>query len=138
MGELAPDPIRTVTMDGVRISMILGTEEFSLAVDVTVHTPAGEVFHCTFFTPDQVQAIMRAHEVSGETLSGTYFWAANPIVVNRLDEGTIVAVVLDLWREGQLPHAMLQSFPEAAAGDEDVEVPGDDDVPGGTSVARAT
>jgi len=109
MVEDADDGIHRLLVNDIQVDMILGLDGFSLPVDVTVHTPKDGVYHCTFFSPDQIAAIMQAHAESGESLHGAYFWAADAIIVKQLDEQTLLSVVLDLWQSGELPTAMSRS-----------------------------
>lgn len=112
MADGSDGAVQEITAEGLTVNVILGLDAFADPVDVSVRTPGGEKYTGTFFTFEHVQAIMQAHAASGESLGGKYFWAKDAIIVRELDEDAIVSVVLDLWRDGQLPSAMTQSLPE--------------------------
>jgi hypothetical protein len=108
MADRLDEVIREITVEGITIRVIVGSDGFSNPVDVSVRTPSGEKYVCTFFTFQHIDVIRQAHAASGENLGGTYFWATDSILVRELDENIIGSVVLDLWRDGQLPAAMTQ------------------------------
>jgi len=65
-------------------------------VDVFVYFADGKKYVATFFTARNIAAIMQRHRQSGESANGAYFWAADAIIVERLDMSTIERVVADL------------------------------------------
>ena len=68
--------------------------------DVVVRDASGERYWATFFTPSNVQTLMSRYQSTGECLSGSYFWAANMIVIEEISEPLIHQVIEDLFANG--------------------------------------
>jgi hypothetical protein len=83
-------------------------------VDVFVYFADGRKYVATFFTLQNVQSIMARHRETGESAGGRYFWAADAIIVDRLDAKTIETVVADLLMSGEFevafsgPHSTVK------------------------------
>jgi hypothetical protein len=56
-------------------------------------------YGATFFTYDNVKTLTEKNKMTGELLSGKYFWASDMILVDRIDRDTIEKVIADLIKE---------------------------------------
>ena len=65
-------------------------------VDVQVTFPNGDKFSATFFTLQNIQALMQHYTKTGECAAGSYFWASNMIIVQKLTEQAICEAIDDL------------------------------------------
>ena len=74
-------------------------------VDVFVYLPDGRKYVATFFTLSNIKTIMEHHRASGESAGGKYFWAADMVIVERLDRVTIETAVADLMKSGDFEKA---------------------------------
>jgi len=70
-------------------------------VDVEVTLADGGRFGATFFTLENVKRLFQKNRASGECNSGTYFWAANMILVKDLTMEVIQTTVQDLLDSGE-------------------------------------
>ena len=84
-------------------------------VDVCVYFDQ-QKYCATFFTIRNMQSIMRHYQQTGECAGGRYFWAADAIIVDRIDQETIETVVADMLRSGEFEGAF--SGPHSA----DIEI----------------
>jgi hypothetical protein len=75
-------------------------EPWEVALDATIIV-GGNSFTCTFFTLAQIQSILDRWRLSGECLGGTYFWAANMVIVRELSEFDIKLTIEDLIKTGE-------------------------------------
>ena len=69
-------------------------------VDVEVLLPDGNAFLATFFTIQNIIAIMHKDALTGESESGSYFWASDMVLVRNLTLETISTAISGLMREG--------------------------------------
>lgn len=67
--------------------------------DVIVTFSDDKKYVATFFTYDNVKTLTEKNKRTGELLSGTYFWASDMILVDRIDRETIEKVIDDLIKE---------------------------------------
>lgn len=67
--------------------------------DVIVTFSDDKKYVATFFTYDNVKTLTEKNKRTGELLSGTYFWASDMILVDRIDRETIEIVIDDLIKE---------------------------------------
>lgn len=80
-------------------------------VDVFVYFADGRKYVATFFTLKNIGSLMSRYRETGESAGGRYFWAADAIIVDRLDPKTIETAVADLLASGEFgsafsgPHA---------------------------------
>ena len=74
-------------------------------VDVEVRVDDGSRWCATFFTVESLNALFAKNRVTGECANGLYLWAAEMIVVERLDEAVIRATIDDLVDSGELEDA---------------------------------
>ncbi|MDE0398051.1 MAG: hypothetical protein OXL96_09625 [Candidatus Poribacteria bacterium] len=65
-------------------------------VDVQVNFPNGDNFSATFFTLQNIDTLMQHYTKTGECAAGSYFWASNMIIVQKLTEQTICEAIDDL------------------------------------------
>ena len=65
-------------------------------VDVQVTFPNGDNFSATFFTLQNIDTLMQHYTKTGECAAGSYFWASNMIIVQKLTEQTICEAIDDL------------------------------------------
>ena len=54
-------------------------------VDVQVTFPNGANFSATFFTLQNIATLMQRYTKTGECAAGSYFWASNTIIVQKID-----------------------------------------------------
>jgi hypothetical protein len=73
-------------------------------VDVEVHVD-GARWAATFFTLENLEALMRKNAVTGECASGLYLWATDMIVVRELSYDVIRDTVAELRRAGEFEDA---------------------------------
>ncbi len=68
-------------------------------VDVQVTFPNGDNFSATFFTLQNIDILMQHYQKTGECAAGSYFWASNMIIVQKLTEQTICKAIDNLLAE---------------------------------------
>ena len=68
-------------------------------VDVQVTFPNGESFSAVFFTPQNIETLMKHYKKTGECANGLYFWASDMIIVQELTEHTICKTIDNLLAE---------------------------------------
>ena len=68
-------------------------------VDVHVTFPNGESFSAVFFTLQNIDTLMKHYKQTGECADGSYFWASDMIVVQRLTEQAICETIDNLLAE---------------------------------------
>lgn len=64
--------------------------------DVIVTFNNGEKYVATFFTYENIEHLRKKNRETGECNSGSYFWASNMIIVDRIDKDTITTTIEDL------------------------------------------
>ncbi len=70
--------------------------------DVIVTYENGEKWIASFFTYKNIHSLVEKNKLSGECLSGTYFWATDMILVDELSRSRVESVIDDLIREKEL------------------------------------
>ena len=70
-------------------------------VDVHVTFPNGESFSAVFFTPQNIDTLMKDYKKTGECANGSYFWTSDMLIVQKLTEQTICEIVENLLAEGE-------------------------------------
>ncbi len=70
-------------------------------VDVHVTFPNGESFSAVFFTPQNIETLMKGYEETGECANGLYFWTSDMLIVQKLTEQTICEIIENLLAEGE-------------------------------------
>lgn len=68
-------------------------------VEITVN---GSKYIATFFTIENIKSLMEKYKSTGECLGGTYFWAADMIIVKDLSESTIHSTLDCMIKNGEL------------------------------------
>ena len=68
-------------------------------VDVQVTFRNGDSFVATFFTLQNIDILMKHYQKTGECAAGSYFWASNMIIVQKLTEQTICEAIDNLLAE---------------------------------------
>ena len=68
-------------------------------VDVQVTFPNGDSFSAVFFTLQNIETLMKHYQKTGECADGSYFWASNMIIVQKLTEQTICETIDNLLAE---------------------------------------
>jgi hypothetical protein len=74
-------------------------------VDVFVYFADGSKYAATFFTLENPRELFLKNHQTGECASGKYLWAANMIIVERIDDETIQTAVADLMTTGEFARA---------------------------------
>ena len=78
-----------------------GTDPLDDNVDVYVRFRSGERFSATFFTLVNLHRLFAKNRDTGECAAGTFLWAANMIVVERLTRDVVDRTVAELLRTGE-------------------------------------
>ena len=89
----------TLQHNGYRLTIYSGIGSLDPGndnVDVQVTFPNGDNFSATFFTLQNIETLMRHYQKTGECDAGSYFWASNMIIVQKLTEQTICKAIDDL------------------------------------------
>jgi hypothetical protein len=73
--------------------------------DATITLPDGSRRYATFMTLQAIQQVMDGHRESGECGNGTYFWAADLIVIRRPGIPAMIETVADLIATDELADA---------------------------------
>ena len=71
-------------------------------IDVEVIVDKTERYVPTFFTMRNIESLLGKYRASGECASGTYFWAADLIVIRDLKLETIRTAVQTLVETGEI------------------------------------
>lgn len=98
--------------------VVLATDSWSPIddnVDVEVTFSDGSRYTATFFTIENIRSLFAKNKKTGECAGGTYLWAAEMILVEKLDIETMKATVQGLIRDGELDGAFTR-VPEGAKG----------------------
>lgn len=74
-------------------------------VDLEITLDDGRRFGATLFTLSNLQSLFKKNRATGECADGTYLWAANMILVEKLDQATITRTIADLIASGELETA---------------------------------
>ncbi len=89
----------TLQRNGYRLTIYGGVAPLDPGndnVDVQVTFPNGDNFSATFFTLQNIDTLMQRYTKTGECTAGSYFWASNMIIVQKLTEQTICETIDDL------------------------------------------
>jgi hypothetical protein len=93
-----------VTISNDPTIVVFSIEDLEAPVDVEVHVD-GARWAATFFTLENLEALMRKNAVTGECASGLYLWATDMIVVRELSYDVIRDTVAELRRAGEFEDA---------------------------------
>ncbi|MEZ5464171.1 MAG: hypothetical protein R3F22_02880 [Lysobacteraceae bacterium] len=91
------DEIQIVSLELVHIPVDIGDDN----VDFQIALTNGETWTGTFFTLANIEKVMRARTLSGESAGGLHFWCKEMIVVRDLSHSTLAKVVADLVSTGE-------------------------------------
>lgn len=85
--------------------------------DVIVTLSTGERYVATFFTYQNIITLTNKNRLTGEWLSGQYFWATDMILVGKIDPLLIRQVIDDLINDNCWPAAFTLISPAVAGTD---------------------
>ena len=95
-------PYVTVQRDDYKLTIYSGITPLGPDndnVDVQVTFPNGESFSAIFFTLQNIGTLMKQYKKTGECAKGSYFWASDMIIVQKLTEETICKTIDNLLAE---------------------------------------
>jgi hypothetical protein len=71
-------------------------------IDVRVQLADGRSFVPTFFTIKNLASLLGRYKSTGECAHGTYLWASDMIIVERITEDVIRTSIMDLIETGDI------------------------------------
>lgn len=77
-------------------------DRFDCNSDVIFELNDGSKWTATFFTYQNIETLRKKNQLSGECLNGTYFCAADMILVSEMSEETIKAILQELLSRNEL------------------------------------
>jgi hypothetical protein len=69
--------------------------------DVIVSLEDGRKYIASFFAYDNIEELRIQHEINGDFLHGSYFWAKNMVLVKECSPDVIDPVVKNMIDEGE-------------------------------------
>jgi hypothetical protein len=78
-----------------------GTDPVDDNVDVLVRLQSGQRYTATFFTLENLRRLFAKNRDTGECADGTFMWAANMIIVERLTRDVVNRTIAELLRTGE-------------------------------------
>ena len=97
-------PYTTIQCDNYQLTIYNGTAPLNPEndnVDVQVTFPNGESFSAVFFTPQNIDTLMKRYKKTGECAKGLYFWASDMLIVQELTKHTICETIDNLLADGE-------------------------------------
>lgn len=88
----------------------LNPRDGNVDVDVVINDAR---YRATFFTIENLRTLMSAYRSSGECNNGSYLWACNMIVVDKITEEVVDATVADLLRSGEFKSAFAGPYADS-------------------------
>lgn len=91
---------------------VVGRQEwdaFDDNIDVEVKFPDGRRYTATFFTLKNIESLFKKNRETGECLSGTYLWAVEMIIVEKLERTTLTSTVKALLHDGEFESAFTRA-----------------------------
>lgn len=82
---------------------ITDEETLDQNTDVVVTFSDGKRYVATFFTYQNSITLTKKNRLTGEYLSGKYFWASDMVLINRIDRTSIEQVINEFIRDGCFP-----------------------------------
>lgn len=79
------------------------------SVDVKVTFPNGESFSAVFFTPPNINSLMKRYKKTGECAGGLYFWVSDMIIVEKLTEEVICETIDNLLAEEEFKYVFSKN-----------------------------
>ena len=105
-------PYTTIQRDNYQLTIYNGTAPLNPEndnVDVQVTFPNGESFSAVFFTPQNIDTLMKRYKKTGECAKGLYFWASDMLIVQELTEHTICETIDNLLAEEEFASAFSKN-----------------------------
>ena len=88
-------------------------DEYDDNVDVVVKLTDGRQFVATVFTLQNLSTLFKKNRNTGECAGGTYLWASDMILVNRLTPQVLEETVATLIRDDEFETAFTEIHPES-------------------------
>ncbi|MEU6205838.1 hypothetical protein ABZ814_19920 [Micromonospora musae] len=104
----ATDPYVTITEPTFVARFLLGpdtTEESAANVDAFVDLPDGSSWALTIFAVDEVCRLLARWKETGEVADGSYFWAADQLIVPEPGVPAMTTAIRELVRSGEIVRA---------------------------------
>ena len=102
----AGDPYTTITEPTFVARFLLppdtDTVDTVANVDTFVDLPDGSTWALTIFTVDEVGRLLARWKETGEVANGSYFWAADQLIVPEPGVSAVAAAIRELVRSGDI------------------------------------
>ncbi|WP_281901094.1 hypothetical protein [Phytohabitans aurantiacus] len=97
-------PYLVVALDGFTVRFLLGDDDPALTENGDAHVVMadGTTRSVTFLTPRAIQRVLDRWHDTGEAGRGSYFWAADMVVIPRPGIQAVVSAVAELVRSGEI------------------------------------
>ncbi|RKN33888.1 hypothetical protein [Micromonospora musae] len=108
----AADTYVTITEPTFVARFLLGpdtTEESAANVDTFVDLPDGSSWALTILTLDEVRRLLARWKETGEVADGSYFWAADQLIVPEPGLPAMTTAIRELVRSGDIVSAGVRS-----------------------------
>ncbi len=86
-------------------------DETDCNADVVFELQDGSKWCASFYTFQNLLSLNRKNCMTGECLSGTYFYANKPIFISRMKKSIILSVIHDILQNGSPSDAFVQIHP---------------------------
>ncbi|MGI5215872.1 hypothetical protein [Plantactinospora sp. CA-290183] len=97
------DPYTTVTEPAFVARFLLDPDTDTVAnVDALVDLPNGSTWALTIFTVDEVGRLLARWKETGEVANGSYFWAADQLIVPEPGVSAMAAAIRELVCNGDI------------------------------------
>ncbi len=80
-------------------------DPFNSNLDIHVEFKDGARYVATFFTLKNIESLFQKNRRTGECSDGTYFWAADMIIVQEMTEENILRTVQQLIEDQEFERA---------------------------------
>ncbi len=107
--------MRKIYLDDYEVTWVNyehGIDPDNSNLDVHVNFKNGSSFVATFFTLKNLQQLFLKYKETGECANGTYFWAADMIIVQEMTKENIVKTVQQLIEDEEFEKAFDASLNE--------------------------
>lgn len=74
-------------------------------IDVFVRFKNGEEYVVSFFTIENLKKLISKNRISGEQLSGLYFWSSDMIIIQEIDKDKMKLTIEDLLKTSDFYYA---------------------------------
>ena len=98
-------------MKGFQLRILRDATDLDLLddnVDIEVELSDGRVFSATFFTIENIKSLLCNYRRSGECANGSYLWAEDMIIVEKLTQEVMATSVDDLIKSGEITTACTE------------------------------